>query len=172
MDSLPYAPAENAPIDRNISHAPDDLNMNDDTQLTMVVEGTKAKGPSTPDASPGARKPLFDPAALLNPKAAAKKAKDDPTPKDIQSKDLTDLADANADASDVDFGGMIERQHGVTKREAIPRRDLKHLMTRKTTTTESVRNSKVAAKVVSLASTSRRNVKKDKQKPVPPMSST
>ena len=122
MDSLPYAPAENAPIDRNISHAPDDLNMNDDTQLIMIDEGTKAKGPSTPDASPGARKPLFDPAALLNPKAAAKKAKDDPTPKDIQSNDLTDLADANADASDVDFGGMIERQHGVTKREAMPQK--------------------------------------------------
>jgi len=126
-ESLPYDPATNAPVDRTPPHTPDDISMNDDddddeTQLTSINEGTKAQTPSTPDTSPGAKR-SYDPAALLNPRAALKKAKQDPVPKDIQNNDVTNLFNGKADESnDIGQGAMLERQHGVTKREAMPQK--------------------------------------------------
>jgi len=118
IDSLPF---EQHALLRNAACS-DDIEQN--TMLIDPGSPRSKKNDRDDDSSPPIKFPSYNANALLNPKAAAKRALDDPTPKDIQSNTVDDTQNLNA-RNGADFGSMIERRHGVTKREALPQKRIK-----------------------------------------------
>ncbi|KAF2154279.1 hypothetical protein K461DRAFT_239784 [Myriangium duriaei CBS 260.36] len=72
------------------------------------------------NGSPAVNIPTYDPAMLLGRNLAASKNRADPQPKNIQSQPPTPSVEESSTTSN--FSNLVEKHHGVTKREAAPMR--------------------------------------------------
>lgn len=93
--------------------------------------------PSSINAAPTTMaRPAFDPKALLNPKAASRRGNDpksfnepaNPYSADMPDRSISDTSSpkrSNPDGDNISAGLMLERLHGVSKREDRPQKRIK-----------------------------------------------
>ena len=107
-----------SPIENAIMHS-------DNAGSRSLTDTGKARSKKSETDQEGPAKvnlPNYNPSALLNPKAAVKRANEDPTLKDIQSNHVAEDAvpDDAQDSSGVGSTSMLERVYGAGKRESQP----------------------------------------------------
>lgn len=100
----------------HLLHTTPDVDLSNESPVLMEAGQSKSATAGGSDTSPKVKIPTYDPRALLNPKAA-KRAPDESEIKDIQSNNTGD-PNATIEDADIGMGSLIERVHGVGKREA------------------------------------------------------
>jgi len=86
--------------------------------LTFEGDANSKKAKSINSGTSTPSLPKFDPRALLNPKAAAKRSRED----DHVPAQSANSAEATADAVPSGMGSMIERMHKLDRREDQPQK--------------------------------------------------